>query len=310
MQSQPLVSIIMNCYNSDRYLTEAIESVIKQSYLNWEIIFWDNQSTDKSAEILKSYKDDRIKYYYAGRHTALGEARNLAIEKAKGEYIAFLDCDDTWFPDKLEKQVRLFEKKPCIDFIYANYYSLDMGRDCKYLVYSKRQPDGYIFGNLLYKFKIGIMTVLIRKAVLYKLDMLFDPNLNLAEDYELFMRILYSSQAEYIDSPVAVYRIHSNMSSYTQKEKWVEEFKYINKKFREIDKNGNYTKKIEYREMKVATTDALIRMSKGDLYDARKAISPYIFFHLTNFIIYIATFLPFPVWLFLRPIWGRGVYIR
>jgi glycosyltransferase involved in cell wall biosynthesis len=105
-----LVSIIMNCYNSDRFLREAIESVYKQTYPNWEIIFWDNASTDDSANIAKSY-DDRIKYHLAPETTPLGEARNLALKKASGEYIAFLDCDDVYMADKLEQQVGLMQSK-------------------------------------------------------------------------------------------------------------------------------------------------------------------------------------------------------
>ena len=88
-----LVSIIMNCYNCAKYLEEAIDSIYAQSYDNWEIIFWDNCSTDNSALIAKSY-DSKLKYFLAKEHTALGRARNLAIKEAKGGYIAFLDSDD------------------------------------------------------------------------------------------------------------------------------------------------------------------------------------------------------------------------
>ena len=74
---KPLVSVIINCFNGEKYLLEALDSVITQTYNNWEIIFWDNQSTDKSAEIFKSYKDSRLKYYYASSHAdILYEARN------------------------------------------------------------------------------------------------------------------------------------------------------------------------------------------------------------------------------------------
>ena len=75
-QNQPLVSIIMNCFNGEKYLKNAIDSVILQTYKNWELIFWDNRSVDKSAEIFKSYKDKRFKYYYASQHTPLYDARN------------------------------------------------------------------------------------------------------------------------------------------------------------------------------------------------------------------------------------------
>ena len=108
MLRQPLVSIIINCFNGEEYLREALESVISQTYKNWEIIFWDNQSTDKSAEIFKSYQDSRLKYYLASSHTKiLYEARNYALKKATGDFIAFLDADDYWLPDKLEKQIPL-----------------------------------------------------------------------------------------------------------------------------------------------------------------------------------------------------------
>jgi len=81
MKQEPLVSVVMNCYNGEKYLREAIESVLTQTCQNWEIIFWDNQSTDRSAEIFKSYADPRLKYFYAPKHTWLYEARNYAIEK-------------------------------------------------------------------------------------------------------------------------------------------------------------------------------------------------------------------------------------
>ena len=86
--NQPLVSIIMNCYNGESFLHESIKSVLSQTYENWELIFWDNRSNDKSAEIFKSYNDKRFKYYYTSKHTLLSEARNEAIKRASGEFIA------------------------------------------------------------------------------------------------------------------------------------------------------------------------------------------------------------------------------
>ena len=118
---QPLVSIIMNCYNGKKFLREAIDSVIAQTYTHWEIIFWDNQSTDGSADILKSYDDPRLRYFYAPKHTFLYEARNYAINESCGDLIAFLDVDDWWAPEKLEKQVPLFEN-PEVGIVCSNYW--------------------------------------------------------------------------------------------------------------------------------------------------------------------------------------------
>ena len=93
---KPLISIIMNCYNGEKYLKKSIKSVINQNYKNWELIFWDNKSSDNSKKILKEFKDNRIKYFFSKKFTNLYEARNLAIKKSKGSYICFLDTDDWW----------------------------------------------------------------------------------------------------------------------------------------------------------------------------------------------------------------------
>ena len=103
MVEQPLVNVIMNCFNGEKYLREAIDSVKAQTYQNWELIFWDNQSTDDSAKIVQSYNDPRINYFYAPNHTLLYEARNYAVEKSLGQFIAFLDVDDYWDENKLEE---------------------------------------------------------------------------------------------------------------------------------------------------------------------------------------------------------------
>ncbi|MEO0827014.1 MAG: glycosyltransferase family 2 protein [Cyanobacteria bacterium J06639_16] len=107
-ESEPLVSVLMNCYNGETYLREAIDCVLAQTYQNWELIFWDNQSTDRSAEIFKSYGDARLKYFRAPEHTELGAARARAFQHLSGEFVAVLDADDLWLPHKLEKQIPHF----------------------------------------------------------------------------------------------------------------------------------------------------------------------------------------------------------
>ena len=119
--NNPLVSIIMNCYNGEKYLKQAVDSILNQSFRNFEVIFWDNKSTDKSAKIYKSYKDKRLKYYYSKKFTNLYEARNLAINLSKGTYIAFLDTDDYWIKDKLRIQMAKFNDEN-VSLVYANYF--------------------------------------------------------------------------------------------------------------------------------------------------------------------------------------------
>src|SRR3989338_8306471 len=185
--NNPKVSVIMNCLNCLKYLREAIDSVYAQTYKDWEIILWDNASTDNSAEIAKSY-DERLRYFKSEETVPLGKARNWAIEKARGEYIAFLDCDDIWTPDKLEKQLSFFND-PNVGLVYSDaIYFNDRG-------YAKRQfgkhipPEGMVFNNLLTSYNMTLSTAVIRAESLNGLDHWFDEKLKVIEEADLFIRI-------------------------------------------------------------------------------------------------------------------------
>jgi len=138
----------MNCYNGEKYLQEALDSVIAQTYQNWEIIFWDNQSTDSSAEILQSNDDVRLKYFSAPKHTNLSEARNFAIKQASGEFYAFLDVDDWWDTKKLEKQIPFFDDAE-VGLVYGNYWYVDEINSIQYPLYRNALPSGYVTDALL-----------------------------------------------------------------------------------------------------------------------------------------------------------------
>ena len=131
-KTQPLVSILMNCFNGEKYLTEAIKSILNQSYKNWELIFWDNQSTDQSAKIFKSFKDKRMKYYYSSKHTHRGGGRAEGYQRLKGDLVAILDTDDIWFPDKLLKQVHEFNNKD-IGIVITNAYRFSAHKKNQFL---------------------------------------------------------------------------------------------------------------------------------------------------------------------------------
>ena len=120
MHKEPLVSIIMNCYNGEKYLEESLKSVINQSYQNWELIFWDNLSSDNSKKILNNFNEKRFKYFLSDKHSILYHARNQALKKTNGDFIAFLDTDDLWLKDKLFKQIKLFSDES-IGLVYSNY---------------------------------------------------------------------------------------------------------------------------------------------------------------------------------------------
>jgi len=212
MNGEPLVSVIMNCYNSSAYLREAIDSVYAQTYKNWEIIFWDNASTDTSAEIAKSY-DSRLRYFRSERIVPLGQARNMALRKARGEYIAFLDCDDQWLPTKLEKQIPLFEKNTAVGLVFSDaidFFHSDGTSITHFKSIGMKPPRGKAFSYLLAHYSISMPTIVLRAKALYEQPEWFDGTFEICTDYDLFLRIAHDWECDFVDEPLAVYRIHES----------------------------------------------------------------------------------------------------
>jgi len=222
---KPLVSVIMNCYNGEKYLREAIDSVWAQTYNNWEIIFWDNASTDSSTVIAESY-GPRIKCFKADKLEPLYTARNYAINHCCGEVIAFLDCDDIWLPDKLKRQVELFNKKGGI--IYGGYENIDAIGNLTGSIVDE------VLGNkqtntLLIKNPISIGCVLIDSNVLKENK--FDPSYDLLGDFELWVRLSLSYPIHSVGGVVEYSRQHSSNLSNTLKEKWLTERRNLYRKY-------------------------------------------------------------------------------
>ena len=203
----------MNCYNGGKYLNQAIDSVISQTYKNWELIFWDNLSEDNSVSIFNNYKDSRIKFFSSKTHTILYEARNLAIKKAKGDFIAFLDTDDYWLPNKLEKQIPLFQDND-VGLVYGNYWSYKKDNFIKKkLVSKKKLPNGHITSDLLLNYKVGLVTIVVRKSFLNNINNVFDTKYNLLADFKFVIDFSIKHKFGCIQDPVAVYRNHNQQMS-------------------------------------------------------------------------------------------------
>ena len=124
MKESPLVSVIIPVYNYDRYLGEAIESVINQTYQHFEVIVVDDGSTDRSSEVARSFAG--VQYCYQV-HAGIGPARNKGVELAQGDFFAFLDADDRWPLEKLERQLRAFESDPALEMVFGQAVQLHNG---------------------------------------------------------------------------------------------------------------------------------------------------------------------------------------
>ena len=124
MNTNQAVSIILPTYNRAHLLPNAIESVLAQTYPHWELLIWDDGSADETKAVVKSYTDNRIRYFYQPNH-GMSYALNQSIQRAKNNYLAFIDDDDQWFPQKLEIQIRLLSQNPCIDLIFGNFININ-----------------------------------------------------------------------------------------------------------------------------------------------------------------------------------------
>ena len=289
--SRPLVSVIMNCYNGEHYLAQAIKSVLNQTYRNFEVIFWDNHSKDKSAVIYKSFKDKRLKYYYAAKHTSLFQARNLAIKQSKGELIAFLDTDDYWKANKLALQVSKF-KNSKISLVYSNYYILNQITGLKRIAFKNEMPEGIVFKQLLKNYFIGMVTVVFKRNIFKKNKKLFNNKYNIIGDFDLFTRISRNFNFAYIHLPLATYRVHNMSTTNNNYQQYVNELKLWLKNQKFFNKNFLF-----FIEERILFMEALINiLNKRYLISIqkifkissfKKKIKLFIFLLITNFILKI-----------------------
>lgn len=241
-ENQPFISVIMNCYNSARFLGAALESVKLQTLSDWELIFWDNQSTDESASILKSFRDDRFHYFLALEHTILAQAKVLAIKEARGKWLAFLDCDDMWLPDKLEKQVQIIlNSPPTVGLVYGRV-DLLVEDDAKNTPLGKRALvnrkrliekqclEGNIFEELLKDNFIPQPSAMVSSEAYSSVGGI-DPTFKHAWDFDLWTKILSRFEARAVQNVCCIYRIHGGNLSHVQLNKSFEEVLHIVNEF-------------------------------------------------------------------------------
>lgn len=179
----PLVSVIMPSYNAEKYIDEAIRSVIAQTYTNWELFVIDDGSTDRTARIAQSYaeKDSRVIFRQNSHNMGTANTRNIGIRLANGEWIATLDSDDIWHPEKLEIQLKKAQETGAL-FLYSSYSLFCDGFRQEYTV-----PEKVDYSSLLTENVIGCSTVMMHKSILE--DHLF-PSEVYHEDYALWLDLL------------------------------------------------------------------------------------------------------------------------
>lgn len=210
MESQPLVSVIMPSYNAEAFISESIDSVLQQTYPNWELIITDDQSSDRTPEIIKSYctNEPRIKFTVAPVHSGIAGTRNQSIARARGRFVTFLDNDDQWVPDKLEKQVQYLLDND-IAFVYTAYELMNedgtpKGKTIK--------TAGIIdYNKYLKNTIIGCGTIMLDLEKIGSLEM---PSNATSDDMAMWCKILKEGHnAHPMKEVMMKYRVRSNSAS-------------------------------------------------------------------------------------------------
>lgn len=289
MVKQPLVSVVINCYNGEEFIKAAINSVLSQTYQNFEIVFFDNMSTDKTRDIVTKYTDTRVKYFCSDKHVSLGIARNLALTKISGEYISFLDVDDLWYPDKLSQQIVLFDN-PTIGMVYSNIDKVNSRGEIIYSdkLDSNNQFTNVSFNDLFSDYDVVMSSSIISKNALLSISKNFDELLVYAEEYDLFMRICSNYNAIKVNSILTSYRIHSKQATNSLFERSILEEEYVLSKFLILMPdlvNSNITI-LDRKYQKLSWQKFLYCTSQGNTKFGRKILLPYIFRSIKYFIFY------------------------
>lgn len=234
-QEEPLVSIIINCFNGEKFLREALDSILSQTFSNWEIIFWDNQSLDESANIYKSYKDHRFRYFYAPSHTIIYEARNYAVNQASGDFIAFLDVDDGWSAEKLSNQIPLFDD-PDVGFVCSTGWALEESSGLRKKSHKKTMPDGWVLKELISNYYLIMSSLVIRKSAFESIMNGFDKDLHILGDMDFMIRLAINWKLGCVQKELVFLRIHSENISHTQRKLHARELKLVVDKFQNNEK--------------------------------------------------------------------------
>ena len=207
----------MPAFNAEKYIRFAMDSVLRQSFVHWELLIVDDGSTDNTASIIKKYesKDKRIRYFYQ-RNAKQAQARNVAIVNSNGNYLAFLDADDMWHADKLKISIKQFENSNC-DLVFTDSYIIDENNveSGKMGIVENVFQGESALKTFLVKNQIPILTVVVKKQLVLTAGC-FDSNCVPAEDYDLWLRLLQNGCLfKAISEPLSFYRVHNQSTTFS-----------------------------------------------------------------------------------------------
>ena len=264
----PLISVVMNCHNGESYLRDSITSVLSQTYKNWELVFWNNKSNDKSKKIFFEFQDGRLKYFESKKYTMLGEARNNALKECNGEFISFLDVDDWWQNDKLYQQIKLLKSDEDIKFNFSNYWFVDQRNKEKISLYSKKKSySGYLTNYLLKKYDVGISTVIFKKEIINKMSKPFEDDSYFC-DFNLFMNLSIKYKFHYEEKPLTYYRWHAKNFTHNNFNRYASEMNKLSSSFKKFESFENF----KFFKINIDYINCLLLLKNKQKYEYIKKI--------------------------------------
>lgn len=288
-----IVSVIINCYNGEKFLKETLDSLSEQSFVDYEVVFVDNCSTDNSAAIAKNF-GKKLKYYRTEHNVPLGEARNYALDRCNGKYIAFLDSDDLWRNDKLDLQVKSFDDNPNCVISVSNNYIYNMMTNQKTIVIKKRKSGKVDYNNFAINYKFGLSSFMIKKECLDEMTFCFDTQLSYAEEFDFFLRLACLGEVFYMDKPLSTYRLHDSMHSLKLKETIPIEYEIVRKNL--IANVENFGIKYPQVLLRICFlrdyTKTKLCIEKENYIEARKIVKSYCSYNYRAIFFYLLTFFP------------------
>jgi len=208
----PKVSVVISTYNKPDLLTEAVNSVLNQTFTDFELIIVDDESIDNTREVIADFqkKSDKIRYVFQ-KNGGPSAGRNAGIRESRGEYIAFLDHDDLWVPEKLMKQVKFLDDNKNYAMVYADAYEFNgdiVTEERKLREIDRRNMSGHILKNLILRCFIPAPSVMIRKSAVDETGF-FDTRCLFSQDWNYWLRVAKKHEIGYLDEVLAGYRRHS-----------------------------------------------------------------------------------------------------
>jgi glycosyltransferase involved in cell wall biosynthesis len=298
----PKVSVIIPAYNHGHFLGEAIQSVLDQTFPEFELIVVDDGSTDNTKEVVESFKDPRIRYIYQ-ENRGLPAARNTGIKASGGEYIAFLDSDDVWLPRNLELKVQVLDARPDVALVCSDFYPFDnetgaiIGRfwhDKPFLSWLNpqevaRQPLKELLsrGGCFIRYSVAVMRREVFTEVGY-----FDESIWGHEDWDMSVRIVQRFPIETIDIPLARYRVHGSNLTANQGRMHEEAIAVFNKALRSYSLSGTEQKLVKRRLAQMHFYSGHTMIAEGRVTEGRQrliasvranpwCVRPYIYLALS-----------------------------